>query len=242
MQQDVGVFEFGEHLLRIGDEIRAQIAAVELHPLDDVELGFERLRLLDGDDTLVADLLHRLGEHPADLGVAIGRDGADLRDLVVGRDLLRALLNVLDDGIDRHVDAALEVHRVHARGHRLDPFAHHGVGENGRRRRAVAGDRAGLAGHLADHLRAHILELVAEFDFLGDGDAVLGDPRRAVALVEDDVAALGPQGHPDRVGEYVDAVQHALACIGALPNVFSSHDRFPFSSSLQRRRRPRGGP
>ena len=237
VQQDVWIFELGDHLLRIGDEIRAQIAAVELHSLDDIELGFERLRLLDGDDTLVADLLHGLGQHPADLGVAIGRDGADLRDLVVCRDLLRALLDVLDDRVDRHVDAALEIHRVHPRGHRLDTLAHHGVGENGRGRRAVAGDRARLAGHLAHHLRAHVLELVGELDFLGDGDAVLGDPRRAVALVENDVAALGPQGHPDRIGEYVDAVEHPLACIGAEANIFSSHVCSPIVKQLSYSRR-----
>ena len=90
--------------------------------------------------TLVADLLHGFGEHPADLSVAIGRDGADLRDLLVCRDLLRALLNVLDDGIDRHVDPALEIHRVHARRHRLDALAYHGMGKNRCCCRSVTGD------------------------------------------------------------------------------------------------------
>src|SRR5207247_10503315 len=41
MDQDVGVFEFADHLLGVGDEIRREIAAVELHALDDVELGLE---------------------------------------------------------------------------------------------------------------------------------------------------------------------------------------------------------
>src|SRR5229473_3547034 len=50
------VFKLSDHLLRIGDEIRGKIAAVELHPLDDIELGFERLRLLDGDDAFIAHL------------------------------------------------------------------------------------------------------------------------------------------------------------------------------------------
>ena len=47
-----------------------------------------------------------------------------------------------------------------------------------------------------DHLRAHVLELVGELDLLGDGDAVLGDARRAERLVEDDVAALRAQASP----------------------------------------------
>src|SRR5437764_601908 len=36
-------------------------------------------------------------------------------DLLIGRDLLRARLDVFDDGADRNVDAALQIHRVHAR-------------------------------------------------------------------------------------------------------------------------------
>jgi hypothetical protein len=43
----------------------------------------------------------------------------------------------------------------------------------------------------AHHLGAHVLELVLKLDFLGDGDAVLGDAGCAERLVEHDVAALG---------------------------------------------------
>jgi hypothetical protein len=45
---------------------------------------------------------------------------------------------------------------------------------------AVTGEVGGLRRDLAYHLRAHILELVLELDLLGDGNAVLGDARRAV--------------------------------------------------------------
>jgi hypothetical protein len=47
-----------------------------------------------------------------------------------------------------------------------------------------------LRSHFADHLGAHVLELVFELDFLGDGDAVLGDARRAERLV--DARRCGP--------------------------------------------------
>ena len=50
--------------------------------------------------------------------------------------------------------------------------------------------------HLAHHLGAHVLELVRELDLLGDGDAVLGDARRAVGLVEHDVMALRAERGP----------------------------------------------
>ena len=73
-----GLIEISDHLLRVGDEIRRDIAAVELHALDDVELGLDALGFLDRDHALVADLLHRLGDHLADIGLAVGGDGADL--------------------------------------------------------------------------------------------------------------------------------------------------------------------
>jgi hypothetical protein len=43
VDQDVRVFEFDRHLVRVGDEVGAEVAAVELHAFDDVELGFEPL-------------------------------------------------------------------------------------------------------------------------------------------------------------------------------------------------------
>ena len=78
-----------DHLLGVGDEIGREIAAVELHALDDLDLGVERLGLLDRDHAFIADLLHRLGDHLADLGVAVRRDGADLGDFRRRADLLR---------------------------------------------------------------------------------------------------------------------------------------------------------
>ena len=223
VQEHVGVLELGDHLLGVGDEVGREVAAVELHALDDLDLGVERLGLFDRDDALVADLLHRLGDHLADRRVAVRRNGADLGDFGRGADLLGALLDVLDDGGDRDVDAALEVHRVHAGGDRLGAFLHDRLGQHGRRGGAVAGHVVGLLGDLAHHLRAHVLELVLELDLLGDGDAVLGDARGAEALVEHDVAALGAERHLHRVGEDVDAAQHPVARVGGEFHVFGSH-------------------
>ncbi len=46
-------------------------------------VGLEALGLFDGDDAVLADLLHRLGDQVADLLVVVRRDGADLRDLLL---------------------------------------------------------------------------------------------------------------------------------------------------------------
>src|SRR5581483_3860184 len=95
----------------------------------------------------------------------------------------------------------------------------------GRRRGAVTGHVGGLGGDLLQHLRAHVLELVLELDLLGDGDAVLGGARRAEALLEHHVAALGAQRHLDGIGENIDAAQHALARVLGEAYVFGCHCR-----------------
>ena len=133
--------------------------------------------------TLVVNKL-RGGLKVADFAIAVGGDGADLGYLFVGGNLLRVLLQVLDDGLDGEIDAALEIHRVHTGGHRLGTFAHNRGGEYGRRGGAVASDVRGLGRDFAHHLGAHVLELVLELDFLRHRHTVLGDARRAVRLVE----------------------------------------------------------
>src|SRR5579872_135496 len=143
VQQHVDVFEFRRHLLAVGDEIGRQIAAVELHAFDNIDLGPERLVLFDRDDALVADLLHRLRNHLADRGIAIGGNRADLGDLGGGGDRLGALLDILHDRVHGDFDAAFEVHRIHAGGNRLGAFAHDRLRQHGRGGGAVTGGVVG---------------------------------------------------------------------------------------------------
>src|SRR6185295_5726521 len=173
----------------------------------------------DRDDAVLADLVHRLGDDLADLGVVVGRDRADVRD-VLALDGLGHLVQGLDGGADGGVDPALQLHGVGAGGDVLDAFAVDRLREHGRGRRAVAGDVGGLRGDLADHLRAHVLEGIRELDLLGDGDAVLGDRRRPELLLDDDVAALRAEGDLDRVGELVDAAKDRGPRVGGVGNLF----------------------
>jgi len=155
--------------------------------------------------------------------VAIGRDGADLGNLGLGGNRTGATLDVLDDSFDSHVDAALQVHRVHAGGDRLGTFANDRLGEHGRGGGAVTGLIRGLGCDLAHHLRTHVLELVVQLDLLGDGHAVLGDARCAKRFFDDDVTAFRAEGDLDRIGQGVDAAQHLAASIGIKLDFFSSH-------------------
>ncbi len=87
----------------------------------------------------------------------------------------------------------------------LQAFADDGLGQHGRGGGAVAGVVGGLGSHFLDELGADVLELVFEFDFLGDRHAVFGHGGGAEGALEHHVAALGAQGDFDCVGEDVDA-------------------------------------
>ena len=163
------------------------------------------------------------GDLLTDDGVAVGGDDADLGDLVGTGDRLGAGLEILDHPGDGEIDAALQVLRVHSGRDRLHALADDRLGENGGGGGAVAGEVVRLRSDFAQHLRAHILELVLQLDLLGDGDAVLGDPGSAEALVEDDVAALGAEGDLHRVGEDVDAAHDALTRVAGKAYVFRCH-------------------
>src|SRR5262249_23757691 len=105
--------------------------------------------------------------------------------------------------------------------------------EHGRRGRAVAGEVTGLDRDLLDHLRAHVLELVGELDFLRDGHAVLGDAGCTERLVEHHVAALGAERDAHRVREDVDAAQHPGPPVAAEAYFFSCHCSLPWFSGLK---------
>ena len=164
VDQDVGVLEDGLHALGVGDEVRRDVALVELHALGELELEAHRVGLLDGDDAVLADLVERLGDELAD------RAGPARRWSRRGRSrpcpsTSRAISSSLaDDGLDGLVDAALERHRARAGGDVAQALADHRLGQHGRGGGAVAGDVVGLGGDLLGELGAEVLVRVLELD------------------------------------------------------------------------------
>src|SRR4029453_4113828 len=238
--QDVRVLEDGLHALGVGDHVGRQVALVELHALGELELEPEGLAFLDVDDAVLADLLDRVRDHVADLALA-RRDGGDPGDVLLAVDLLGLALEVLDDGVDGRLDAALERHRVRAGGDVLQALADDRLSEQRRRRGAVTGDVVRRGRDLADELRALVLEDVLDLDLTSDRDAVVGDRRRAELLVQHDVASLRAKGDLDRVGEDVHAPLERAARVLVELQLLVSHS----ASSLvvtQRRPRPPGCP
>ena len=219
VDEDVGVLELGGQLVGVGDEVRADVAAVELHALDDVDLVLDALALFDGDDAVFTDLGHGVGDLLADRLFVVGADRADLGDdAEVAAHLGGLLVEVGEHRGDRRVDAGLEAERADAGGDGLEALGEDRLGEHGGGGGAVAGLGAGLRGHFAHQARAHVLERVAELDLLGDGHAVLGHLGAAPALVDHDVAAGGAEGALHRAGELLDAGADAIT------HLFIEHD------------------
>ena len=75
------ILDDGFHAFRVGDEVRADVAAVEVHAFDVLGLGLDALAFFDGDHALGAHLFQYVGQHIADFAV-VGGDGGDLGHLV----------------------------------------------------------------------------------------------------------------------------------------------------------------
>ena len=178
-----------------------------MHTFDHFERGLHRPRFLDGDDAVLADLLHGFGDDAADLLVVVGADCADLRDHVALH-FAGEPLDLCHGGFHGLIDAALERHRTCARGNRAHPFAEDCLSQHGRRGGAVASHIGGFGRDLAHHLRAHVLERILQLDFLRHGHAVLGDDRRAELLLDHRIAALRAERDLYCVSQNVDAAQN----------------------------------
>src|SRR5262249_27265403 len=146
----------------------------------------------------------RLGLQCVDLAIA-GGCGRRTHDVLAVGVLLRLRLQVLADLLAGMLDAALDRHRVGARGDVLETVADDRLRENRCGRRAVAGDVVRRRGDLAHELRPLVLEDVFDLDLTRDRDAVVRNRRRAELLVQHDVATLRAKGDLDRRRQDVHA-------------------------------------
>ena len=122
--------------------------------------------------------------------VAVRGDRADLGDFLVDDGRLPMFFSSPTAAFDGLVDAALQVHRVHAGGDRLHALADERLRQHGGGGGAVAGVVGGLGGDLFT-ICAPMFSNASASSFLGDGETPsLVMVRCAVALLQHDVAAL----------------------------------------------------
>src|SRR5690606_27202163 len=143
-QQHVRVIQLGRHVVLVVDEVWRQVAAIELHTFNHVQLVFQATTFFNRDDAFFAYTLHGVGDDLANGLVAVGRDGANLGDVAAVITGLGHVTDGLDGSGSRLVDAALQVHRVHAGSNGLDTFVNDSLGQNGRGGSTVTGLVVGL--------------------------------------------------------------------------------------------------
>ena len=105
--------------------------------------------------------------------------------------LLGILADRLYSGIDSLLDAIFQNHRIRSGGYVLHAFPDQGLGKQSSGSGTVAGHVVGLGSDLLDQLSAHVLKSVIQFNFLGDGYAVVGDKGSAELFVQHHVSSLG---------------------------------------------------
>lgn len=130
-EENEGFLELNALGLDVGDEVRRDIASVELHALGNLDRIFEKTALLDGDDTLLANFFHGSGNELPNLHITIGGDGGDLwmmsqvlvymqkkveylGNLLRGRDFAFILFQERDDVVDCFLRTSSKVHGVAA--------------------------------------------------------------------------------------------------------------------------------
>ncbi|MBB5423182.1 hypothetical protein HDG40_001324 [Paraburkholderia sp. JPY158] len=224
MQQDERLFEHGELAVLIVDEVRRQIAAIELQAFDHVEFIGQRLAVFDGDHAFLADAVDRFRNALTDRFFTVGRDGRNLCNLFAGGGRLADLREFFDGGDHCLVDAALQIERIEACRHILLAFAHDGLREHSGCRRAVTGGIAGFRRDFLHELRADVLQLVRKLDFLRHRYTVLRDDGTAETPFEHDVTAFRAERDLHRIGEQVDAFYQFRACVIAEGEFFSCRD------------------
>ncbi len=223
MQQDQAVFHVGDHFVRVGNKVRREVAAIKLHAFHNFGFCFQTFVFLNGDNTFVANALHGVRDLVADSGFAVGGDGANLSDFVAVFHFTGGILNGGNHVGNSKVDAALEVHRVHAGGYAFHAFAHERLSQNGSCCGAVTGGVVGAGSNLFHHLCAHVFKLVFKLDLFGNRNTIFGDARGAEGFVDHHVAAFRAEGYFYSIGENVYAGQHLIAGICAEFYVFCSH-------------------
>ncbi|MNI34806.1 hypothetical protein D3C73_888060 [compost metagenome] len=229
-QQDQRAVQLSDHGLWLVDEVRGQVATVELHAFNNRQFVFQASAFFNGDHAFFTDFFHGFGNDVADGVVGVGGDGAYLSDGLGVSAWLGQVLQLFDDSDGRFVDTALQVHRVHAGSDGFQAFVDDRLSQNGSGGSTVTSVIVGTGGNVFDQLRAHVFEAIFEFDFFGDGNAVLGDGRSAEALLDDHVTAFRAQGRFYCVSQDVDALEHFFTGGIAKQNFFSSHDRYSLNT------------
>jgi hypothetical protein len=105
----------------------------------------------------------------------------------------------------------------------FEAFGHNSLRQYGRGGGAVASVITGFGGYFLDHLRAHILKLVFELNFLGYRDTVFGNGWGAKRALEYDITPFGAQGDFHGISQNIDTFNDFGTRCVPKQNLFCCH-------------------
>ena len=171
----------------------------------------------------MANFVHGLGQQLADVGV-VARDRGDVLDIGVTLDGNRQFLDLVHHRPRARIDAALEQHRIGTGRQVAQAFGDDRLGQHGRGGGPVAGHVVGFGGGLLQHLRAHVLEVVLQFDFFGHCHPIVRDRWSAPLLIDGHVSTTWAKSDLDGIRKRVDASLELSTCLGVEDELLCRHD------------------
>ena len=106
-QQDVRFFEHCGLIFGVGHEVRGNVALVETHAFGEVQIQAETVVVLNGHNTILANLVQRLSDLLADFRIGCGnRCGGS--DLILGLNVLGSCDELLDDRLGSLLDTTTQ--------------------------------------------------------------------------------------------------------------------------------------
>ena len=170
--KDKRIVQFGNHFVGVSHHVGACIAAVELHTLDDVQFRLHGFAFFYGNYAVVADLFHSRADKFADGVVACG-NACNLCDCLCALYGRADCFEFVYANFDSFVDTFTQNDGVCAGCKVFVAFYDNCLRKYSRRGGAVAYNVVRFGAGFLDYLRAHVFKRVFEFDFLGNGHAVV---------------------------------------------------------------------
>jgi chaperonin GroL len=228
--EDIGILDLSFHLLRVGHKVGRGVALVDLHTFDILGLEVDAARLFNGDDAILTNALHHVGNQVTDLLVG-GRDRRDLRDFlpILNGDGNRA--DIINDSLRTFVDTGLQLHGIGAGCQVAQTLGYDSLGQHGCGRRTVTGNIVRPGSRLFEQLSTHVLERLLKLNLFRHGHAVMGDSRCAKLLIQRHVAALRPKRRLHGIGQNINALLQRTTRLLVKLNLLCHRNSFLLLSS-----------
>mmetsp|Transcript_4526 Transcript_4526/g.7578 ORF Transcript_4526/g.7578 Transcript_4526/m.7578 type:complete len:325 (-) Transcript_4526:123-1097(-) len=222
-QENMRVLEFNFLSLGVSDKVRTDESSFKSHTLDNFQFVLHSLSILNGNDTLLSDTLHGVGNKVTNFYIRVGRDGTHLRDLFLAGDWTRNILQRIHDRSHGQLNTSAQIHGIHTGSDSLATFAVDSTRQNSGSGGSISRYIIGFTRHTLDELGAHIFKLVLEINRFGDSDAILGNLRSSVWLTDNGIAALGTQSDLHSIGQEVDSSQHGSSSFDTKLDLLTHH-------------------